>query len=243
MRKIIRILSFILMLIGIGLFLYPKAQDIFFTYQQKKIIEEYNVKIKENIGTADNTISEKDNLYQQFLSDVIAYNKELTVANQTEKLSDKSLHQIPAINLTKYGIEDNIYGYIEIPKINVQMAIYLGASDYNLSKGATHLPFTSLPLGGKGTNSVISGHCGYGGIKMFRYISELSSGDEVNITTPFNKLTYRVLSTDVIKPTEINKLIIQPEKDLITLITCHPYPTNKYRFVVYCENIESEEIK
>jgi sortase A len=131
-----------------------------------------------------------------------------------------------------------VYGYITIDKININMAIYLGASEYNMSLGAAHLSQTSIPIGGKNTNSVIAGHCGYGGRQMFRYIENLSVGDEVKITTPFNKLTYKVVDKKTIKPNALENIKIQKGKDMITLFTCTPYPTSKYRCCVFCERVK-----
>ena len=105
-------------------------------------------------------------------------------------------------------------------------------------KGAGHLSETSIPIGGNNTNSVIAAHRGMKSHPMFRDIENLSIGDEVKITNMWDELIYKVVETKVINPDEISEVLIQEGRDLITLITCHPYTKNYQRYVVYCERQE-----
>lgn len=122
-----------------------------------------------------------------------------------------------------------------LTKIHLKMPIYLGCSDYNMSIGAAQLGQTSIPFGGKNTNAVIAGHCGYGYRDYFRHIEKLRPGDVVRITTPFNKLKYIVKKRKIVKPKNRDEIRIQDDKDMVTLFTCYPYPTNKYRCCIICE--------
>ena len=169
--------------------------------------------------------------------DVIAYNKRIYEEEQCN-LKDKSSYKVASLNLYNYGFRDGIYGYITIDKLNLNMPIYLGANDYNMSLGAAHMSQTSIPFGGVNTNAVISGHCGYGYMNYFRYISSMNIGDEVVLTIPFGRLRYSVCEKMIIKPNELYKLKIQEGRDLVTLFTCHPYPTSKYRYCVFCERVD-----
>ena len=95
---------------------------------------------------------------------------------------------------------------------------------------------TSIPIGGENTNAVIAGHRGWGGAAYFRYITELQPGDEVIITNLWGTLTYRVAETQIIWPYEVDQILIQENRDLITLLTCHPYASGgKQRYLVICE--------
>ena len=107
-----------------------------------------------------------------------------------------------------------------------------------MKKGAGHLSETSIPIGGNNTNSVIAAHRGMKSHPMFRDIENLSIGDEVKITNMWDELIYKVVETKVINPDEISEVLIQEGRDLITLITCHPYTKNYQRYVVYCERQE-----
>ena len=128
-----------------------------------------------------------------------------------------------------------VFGYITISKIKEKLPLYLGADKENLKKGAAILGQTSLPIGNKNSNSVIAAHRGYQGIPYFREIDKLNRGDEIFITNPWEKLRYIVFDIEIIKPYEFDKIKIQKDKEMVTLLTCHPYRGNgKYRYAVYC---------
>ena len=83
-----------------------------------------------------------------------------------------------------------------------------------------------------------TGHRGYGGYDYFRYIDKLEPGDEVIITNLWDTLTYRVTDIKIVSPDDVNAILIQPDKDMITLLTCHPYASGgKYRYLVFCERV------
>ena len=129
-----------------------------------------------------------------------------------------------------------MFAVISIPAINLSMPIYLGATDAHLTAGAAQLSQTSLPIGGTNTNCVIAGHRGYNGAAYFRNITELQPGDVIQITNLWETLTYTVKTTDIIEPYDVEKILIREGKDMITLLTCHPYASGgKQRYVVYCE--------
>ena len=243
-KKALLIFGIIAVLISVGFFAYPTVNNLIFVQEQQNVIDQYvneieaikpaEAKSKKNKGTKNKPINTS---YAKLKKAVKNYNEQIYTDRQIG-LSVEKAYQVPCLDLAEYGLSNNIYGYIEIPDIDVKMSILLGANDYNMSLGATHMSHTSIPFGGKNTNSVIAAHCGYAGKHMFRYISELSPGAEVKITTPFDTLTYRVAETKIIDPNDAESLVIQDGKDMVTLLTCHPYPTNKYRCAVYCERSE-----
>ena len=59
-----------------------------------------------------------------------------------------------ALDVTGTGI----MGYIDIGKIGVQLPIYHGVDPAVLQVGVGHLEGTSLPIGGKSSHCVLSGH-------------------------------------------------------------------------------------
>lgn len=149
-------------------------------------------------------------------------------------LCDAFSYEQPAVDLSAYGIRDNCVGFIELPAIAVEMPIYLGASADNMKKGAVHLTQTSYPVGGENTNCVIAAHRGRA-TPMFRNIDRLRYGDEVILTTFREVLRYRVVSWKIIQPNEIDEILIQPGRDMLTLVSCHPLGSNAQRYVLYCE--------
>jgi len=121
--------------------------------------------------------------------------------------------------------------------MDLKLPLYLGATEENMRRGSVQLTETSLPIGGNNANCVIAGHRGYHGAAMFRDIEKLQLGDEIYITNPWDKLTYRVYELDIIDPTDTHKVMIQEGRDLVTLITCHPYRQNYQRYIVYAERV------
>lgn len=163
------------------------------------------------------------------------YNEELYRNRQAGFISI-SAYQEPSLCLSDYGIDDGVFGTVCIPKLGVTLPIYLGASEENMAKGAAHLSQTSLPIGGENTNCVLAGHCGFNGTDYFRHLSTLTEDDEVILTTLWSEDHYRVSGVAVIAPDDIASVMIQPGRELLTLLTCHPYASGgKYRFLAICE--------
>ena len=123
--------------------------------------------------------------------------------------------------------------------MELTMPVYLGASDDHLAAGAAVLGNTSAPIGGANTNCVIAGHRGWRGADYFRHIDRLQIGDTVTLTNLWETLTYTVADIQIIQPHEVDKIKIQQGRDLLTLITCHPYASGgRQRDVVCCARTE-----
>ena len=109
-----------------------------------------------------------------------------------------------------------------------------------MAKGAAVLSQTSMPIGGESTNCVIAGHRGYRGSPYFRNIQRLQVGSAVYVTNPWETLEYTVTGFDIIQPSDLDAILIQPGKDMVTLLTCHPYASRgEYRYVVYCQRADT----
>ena len=177
--------------------------------------------------------------YPELLADLQAYNQRIYDEKQSG-LVDLEACEAPAADLTAYGVEDEIIGVLEIPAMELTMPVYLGASDEHLAAGAAVLGNTSAPIGGDDTNCVIVGHRGWKGADYFRHIDRLQVGDTVTLTNLWKTLTYTVADIQIIQPHEVDKIKIQQGRDLLTLLTCHPYASGgRQRFVVYCERFQS----
>ena len=172
--------------------------------------------------------------HPELLTALQEYNRQLYTEKQCN-LTDLEACETPAADLVAYGIEDEIIGVLEIPAMELTMPVYLGASDAHLAAGAAVLGNTSAPIGGDNTNSVIAGHRGWKGADYFRHIDRLAVGDSVTLTNLWGTLTYTVADIQIIKPHEVEKIKIQPNRDLLTLLTCHPYASGgRERYVAYC---------
>lgn len=237
-KKRYRLLHFIAgLLFAAGLFvmLLPVFTDRLYrkeVEQQKQTFERQIEQEENDTSATDAPVLPFEELYQELKR----RNEELFSEKQTD-LKDPFSYQQPAIDLSEYGLEGNTIGFIFIPKMEVELPILLGANVENLKKGAVHLTETSYPVGGNNTNCVLAAHRGFSQTAMFQDIEELELGDEIYIQNFRETLTYRVAELRVISPTDVKDLLIQEDRDLITLITCHPYRHNYQRYVVYCERV------
>lgn len=127
---------------------------------------------------------------------------------------------------------DGLMGYIEIPAISVFLPIYHGTSDQVLQQGVGHLENTSLPVGGEGTHAVLSAHSGLSDKKLFTDLSLLVEGDLFYIHVLGQTLAYQVDQIQTVLPYQTQSLRIQPQEDLVTLVTCTPYGVNSHRLLV-----------
>lgn len=126
---------------------------------------------------------------------------------------------------------------LEVPKLDLNVPVFLGTSEENLRQGIGQVEGSSLPTGGDSTHTVLAGHRGMGTKAMFRHLDHLENGDVFYIHTVEETLTYVVYDTKVILPHETESLRIQEGKDLASLFACHPYRNNTHRLVVYGERI------
>ena len=181
--------------------------------------------------------NEPEQQYPELLADLQAYNQRIYAERQSS-LVDLEACEESAIDLTFYGIDDEIIGVLEIPVMELTMPVYLGASNAHLAAGAAVLGNTSAPIGGDSTNCVIAGHRGWKGADYFRHIDRLQASDTVTLTNLWETLTYTVADIQIIQPHEVEKIKIQQGRDLLTLVTCHPYASGgRQRYVVYCERV------
>lgn len=234
-RKIRRSVSdfivIILFLTGSCVLLFPHYENWRQSESRAKVISEFNDKSK-NVSSSEDWYQSE--LYLQMQN----YNERIYAEGQ-QGMSDawSSIQGVDTGIAT--GFENNVIGYISIPAMHEEIPLYLGADEKTLHDGAAVLAETSMPIGGMNTNCVIAAHRGgYNGQAMFREIEVLKSGDLVQITNPWETLSYEVVKTIVISPDDLDAVKIIPDQDLVTLITCHPYGGNSQRYVVYCRRVQ-----
>ena len=136
--------------------------------------------------------------------------------------------------------EDGIMGVLEIPRIQVMLPIYHGTGDTSLQRGVGHIYGTSLPVGGAGTHTALSGHTGMAGQRMLSDLDQLVLGDTFCLRVWGESLTYEVDQIRVVLPEDVRELAIDPDKDYCTLVTCTPYGINTHRLLVRGIRTEAE---
>lgn len=228
MRKTSLVLAALLAVAGIYVMLWP-------IFTGHKLQADADAAVQEFLADRD----EPEQQYPELLEALQVYNQRIYVEKQSG-LVDLEACEEPAVDPTAYGIDDEIIGVLEIPAMELTMPVYLGASDAHLAAGAAVLGNTSAPIGGDNTNCVIAGHRGWRGADYFRHIDKLAVGDTVKLTNLWETLTYTVADIQIIQPHEVEKIKIQQGRDLLTLLTCHPYASGgKQRYVIYCERTEN----
>lgn len=211
-------------------------RPLVFRAEKTQEIERENQQFYMNAADIKQSAAEAENAaFQQLFLDMEEYNERL-FENRQEALCSREATEEAPFCMEQYGLPNKVFGVIRIPAMEVEMPIYLGASEENMANGAAVLSQTSIPIGGENTNSVIAAHRGYSGYKYFMDIEALEQGDKVYITNLWEELVYKVTEIQIVYPDDVDAILIQPVRDMVTLMTCHPYASGgKYRYLVYCE--------
>ena len=224
MKGLRTFLPVLFLVFGILLCSYPWISNYLYEKSAGSKIQSYQKKV-ENLA---------ENRKAEWLSLAQKYNQELS--GSRVKLTDpfSEIQASSGLSYQKMLAMDSsgIMGTVEIPCIRLELPIYHGTSQEVLEKGAGHLFGTSLPVGGKSTHSVITGHTGLGKARLFTDLTELKKGDLFYISVLSKNLAYRVDQISVIKPEDTEKLQIVEGRDQVTLMTCTPYGINSHRLLV-----------
>lgn len=245
-RRIFRILGVLLLTGGLIAFLLPNIKEFFANREADSTMESFleahpavttpAVQPTQSSAVPDEP-TEPTEPDDPFWQQCKAYNQHLFETGQSDLTDAWKFAQNPF----PMELEDDLFGIIELPTMDVTMPLYLGATAQNMLKGMAVLGQSSLPIGGINTNSVIAGHRGYNDVMYIRNIEEVQVGDPIYVTNPWQRLEYRVESIHIIEPYEIEAIYIQPGRDMITISTCHPYGSGgRYRYLLYC--VRAEEI-
>lgn len=222
------ILCIVSAVLALGIAVYPLASN-FCSEKYRSLVETKYTKAVEKLDDTE-IIAAKGSAqaYNATLSTVTdnAYSRE-ALAQATESYDE-------LLNIRG----DGIMGYVEIPKISVDLPIYHGTDESSLNRGTGHLLGSSLPIGGKGCHCVITGHSGLAGQKMFSDLENLEIGDVFYIHVLDESLAYMILDINKVLPEDTSKLTVDPSRDSVTLVTCTPYSVNTHRLLVRGERVE-----
>lgn len=230
-KKVITICAAVLFLMALGLTLYPLISN----YVNQKYASEIQTAYQKLIQQTD------DSVLQEAKQRAIAYNLAITPGT-ADAYSEESLLSAAENYSDQLDIAGNgIMGYVEIPKIQVNLPIYHGTDAEVLDRGVGHLLGSSLPVGGENTHTILSGHSGMASQKMFTDLEQLTQGDVFYLNVLNETLVYQVIQISTVLPYETELLGIVPGEDLCTLVTCTPYGVNTHRLLVRGSRIPYEE--
>lgn len=227
-RHVYDFLLVLVLLAGLSLLLYPSVADLWNSMHQSRAIATY----------AD-TVAGLDKIsYDDVWAAARAYNRGLITREDRFFMSDEERAEYEALlNVTHQGV----MGYIEIPKLGERVPIYHGTDEAVLQIAVGHIEGSSLPVGGKGTHCVLSGHRGLPSAELFTNIDQLTEGDLFQLYILDEVLTYEVDQILVVLPGEIDALAIDEAQDLCTLVTCTPYGVNSHRLLVRGHRVATPE--
>ncbi len=227
-KNFVTLLLFLIALIGAGLIAYPSFADWWNSFHQSRAVASYAQAV------ADMNREE----YDEIIKAAEDYNKELAKTGIIWNLDEEQEKKYTSLlNVNETGI----MGYIDIPKIKILLPVYHGVDEAVLQVAIGHLSGTSLPVGGKSSHCVVSGHRGLPSAKLFTDIDKLVEGDTWTINVLDRTLTYEVDQIRVVEPTDLSDLQIEKGKDYCTLVTCTPYGINTHRLLVRGHRIENAQ--
>ena len=173
-----------------------------------------------------------------------AYNEAIVPGAAEEAYSQAALLEASVDYESQLDPSGNgIMGYIEIPRIGVNLPIYHGTDSDTLERGTGHLLGSSLPVGGTSTHTIITGHSGLASQKMFTDLELLQEGDVFYLHVLGEVLAYQVFYKEPVLPYDTSRLGITQGEDCCTLITCYPTGVNTHRLIVQGERIPYEEVE
>ncbi|GGB07623.1 class C sortase [Macrococcus hajekii] len=209
-------------LMGILILFYPFITAVYYDYQSSNDVNNFDKELE--------TLSDRE--IDIRINKAKAYNTTLTNGEMlTDVFSEKQKEEGKALYAKMLEVHEKI-GHIEIPSIHQDLPLFAGTSERILQQGLGHLERTSLPVGGKSTHTVITGHRGLPDKKLFTDLDKVEKGDMVYVHNIKEILAYKIDSIDVIEPNDFRKLKIRPGKDELTLLTCTPYMINSHRLIV-----------
>jgi len=220
-KKLQNLLMVILLLLGIGILIYPDVANWWYNNRHDAMLQEYTEMVDEMSPEEIEYELERARVFNASLSGI--------------HIEDPFVPQSGAvISAEYYSILnfDGVMGLIEIPAINVSLPIFHGTSDEILDRGAGHMENTPFPIGGYGNHSIVTAHTGLVNMRLFTDLILLEEDDIFVIQVLNKRIAYKVDRIDVVYPHEIEILVSYEDRDLITLVTCTPYGVNSHRLLV-----------
>jgi sortase A len=111
----------------------------------------------------------------------------------------------------------SLIGRIAIPRLGISAMVKEGIDDRTLGLAVGHIPSTALP--GETGNVGLAAHRD----NLFRNLKDVERDDRITLTTLDNTYVYRVISSQIVNPTEVAVLASSAGEKTLTLVTCYPF--------------------
>lgn len=218
-KKKTNALLVVILILGVCIVLYPTVSNYYNSFHSSRAIASY----AESVADMDNEA------YERLWNEAVEYNRSRVGLDNPLYMSESDMETYRSI-LDVSGT--GVMGYINIPKIDVELPIYHTTEESVLQIAVGHLEGTSLPVGGESSHCVLSGHRGLPSAKLFTHLDRLEEGDIFYMQILDETLSYEVDQIRIVLPTEVDDLRIEEGQDLCTLVTCTPYGINSHRLLV-----------
>lgn len=229
LKRILMIAAAVLLLLAAALIgVYPVLSNYLNDKYQSVVRTDYEEDVRELDDTAIREAQAAAEAYNASLAPIHLIRENITAA---------SVEYDAVLNLSGSGL----MGYVVVPQLGIDLPIYHGTSEEVLQKGVGHLVGTSLPIGGEGCHSVLTGHSGVAGKKLFSDLDQLQLGDVFYLHVLDETLAYQVTEINKVLPHEVELLEPVAGEDLCTLVTCTPIGVNTHRLYVRGYRIPYEE--
>ncbi len=207
-----RILGIILALAGLNIIAYGLYIKYDTLTTQRKIIDQF----EKMVDHAHEASTEVNNSTEMVFEDLDASGD----ADGRDHNADDDLLKIEGID---------VIGVMEIPKIDLKVAVAEGTDKQTLKKAVGHFEGTAMP--GEIGNFAVAGHRSYTYNEFFNRLDEMEIGDEIRVKTTKGEFVYEVTDIFVVEPHEVWVLDPTPEAT-ITLVTCTPIRVATHRLIV-----------
>jgi len=228
MKKHLMRAAFVLgVIIALSVLLYPVVADLVNSRSQSRAVMGYMADVEaEGVD------------WQAMLEEAREWNQWLLGKQNKFKFTAEETARYNRLMDTGRGV----IAVLEIGKIDVKLPVYHGTDEGVLQVGVGHMEGTSLPTGGAGTHTFLTGHRGLPSSKLLSHLDKMAVGDIFYLYVLSDVLTYEVDEINTVLPDEAGTLPIDPDMDFCTLVTCTPYGVNTHRLLVRGRRIENAAV-
>ena len=172
--------------LSVAVLIYPVAANFFVDGEHSAVITDYTAAVN----------SESEQELEEILKTAKEYNVSLFPVQSGDNAPTGKINYTDVLNINGNGL----MGYIEIPKLDIYLPIYHGTAEETLKNGIGHVYGTSVPVGGVGSHTVLTGHSGMAENKLFTDIRSLQKDDVFYLHVLGQTLAYKVIGTNIVEP-------------------------------------------
>lgn len=169
-----------------------------------------------------------------FLKSYTAYRTDEIIRQYTKRTlgasdNHKALQDLQTSPPTLEPSIGEVIGILEIPKIDLEVALCEGTEKELIKYAVGHFEETALP--GEIGNCSIIGHRNYTYGEFFNRLNEVEIGDMIKIKQVADEFVYKVTEIMIVEPEQV-EVLSQSSKKEITLVTCTPINSGTHRLIV-----------